>query len=206
MLPATVNPLRYHLISSLAPCAPRITLDHKAHYPININLPCHTRVRHNHNWWYVNYNLCKNLLSPERAASRRNFRKRRLNADANATIHALRHCTFRRDLSVCTRVPSLSIRYIGYRHELNPITHAFSAKQQNILFNRMAKKLKARRCGTTELARTFSFYIKLFSAGKHKNDLNTVYLNHQRWKQTKAAAEETKFVHFLKFGNAHIIS
>lgn len=47
---------------------------------------------------------------PTRATSRRNFRKRRLNADANATIHALRRRAFRRPVRARTRARARALR------------------------------------------------------------------------------------------------
>lgn len=58
--------------------------------------------------------------SPARATSRRNFRKRRLNADANATIHKLRLGTFHVPVRAPT-VPLLNtyyVRYMSYIHTL----------------------------------------------------------------------------------------
>lgn len=80
-------------------------------------------------------------FSPARTTSRRNFRKRRLNVDADATIHTLRRCAFRVFVCALWYLHTQSIYYVKYMHALhsrtvrksNPTTCTFNVKRQNIV-------------------------------------------------------------------------
>lgn len=77
-------------------------------------------------------------FSPARTISRRNFRKRRLNVDADATIHTLHRCAFCVPVcALCLHTQSMHyVKYVRILHsrtvrKSSSITRAFSAKRQN---------------------------------------------------------------------------
>lgn len=61
-------------------------------------------------------------FSPARITSRRNFRKRRLNVDADATIHTLRRCAFRVLVCALWYLRTQGIYYVKYVRALHSRT------------------------------------------------------------------------------------
>lgn len=74
-------------------------------------------------------------FSPARTISRRNFRKRRLNVDADATIHALRRCAF--CVPVCVLWCTQSMHYVKYVH----ILHLRTVHKSNLITRAQKSKI-----------------------------------------------------------------